>query len=125
MFLIVLSVASESVLDGVFGNHMGNHYNPEKAPETGDYLGAEGSLGRLSQDEEEEDLEEEEESWGRTRCRLGLSEDGADRKFGHEDPLLRPSADQLKKVRDMESQQHNAELRVLITKEIRKPGRRE
>ncbi|KAJ8255583.1 hypothetical protein COCON_G00194470 [Conger conger] len=98
---------SNSMLDGVFGNHMGNHYNPERAPET--------------EEEEEGDEDEEEGGWGRTHGRLGLSED---RTFGPGDPLLRPSAGQLKKLRDMENQQNNAELRVLITREIRKPGRR-
>ncbi|XP_035250530.1 integrator complex subunit 6 [Anguilla anguilla] len=127
---LAASEGNHNELDGVFGNHMGNHYNPERASEPGAYLGDEGSpcrapgehMSRLNQEEEEE--EEEEGSWGRLHGRVGLPGDSEDRKFGPEDALLRPSAGQLKKLRDMESQQRNTELRVLITKEIRKPGRR-
>ncbi|XP_073711249.1 integrator complex subunit 6 isoform X2 [Misgurnus anguillicaudatus] len=44
---------------------------------------------------------------------------------GEEDsPRRYPSPCQLKKIRNQESQELNSELRVLITKEIRKPGRR-
>lgn len=41
-----------------------------------------------------------------------------------EAPHRYPSPCQLKKIRNEESQELNSELRVLITKEIRKPGRR-
>uniref|UniRef100_A0A673L0E9 Integrator complex subunit 6-like n=1 Tax=Sinocyclocheilus rhinocerous TaxID=307959 RepID=A0A673L0E9_9TELE len=41
-----------------------------------------------------------------------------------EAPRRYPSPCQLKKIRNQESQELNSELRVLITKEIRKPGRR-
>uniref|UniRef100_A0A8C1CEZ0 Integrator complex subunit 6 n=1 Tax=Cyprinus carpio carpio TaxID=630221 RepID=A0A8C1CEZ0_CYPCA len=41
-----------------------------------------------------------------------------------EAPCRYPSPCQLKKIRNQESQELNSELRVLITKEIRKPGRR-
>ncbi|KAG9349200.1 hypothetical protein JZ751_027643 [Albula glossodonta] len=118
---------NHTLLDGVFGNHMGNHYNPERAPEPGGYLGAGGSPGgaqaeranHLDQGEEEEG----EESWDQS-SRGGLSEGSEDGDFGQGGLSLRPSAGQLKKLRDFEGQQQNAELRVLITKEIRKPGRR-
>ncbi|KAJ8383614.1 hypothetical protein AAFF_G00216870 [Aldrovandia affinis] len=108
---------NHNLIEGVFGNHMGNHYNPERAPEPGDYLEGGGSLGgarnqgrnHLNQGEEEEE---------------GLSGSSEDGEFGSEDALPCHFPDQLKKLRDIEGQQHNAELRVLITKEIRKPGRR-
>ncbi len=45
---------------------------------------------------------------------------------GEEEALLcYTSPCQLKKIRNQESQELNSELQVLITKEIRKPGRRE
>ncbi|KAJ8252949.1 hypothetical protein GJAV_G00207510 [Gymnothorax javanicus] len=112
------SESNHGVLDGVFGNHMGDHYNPERAPEFDGYLGTEresmSCLNQESEDDEEVELVEGERSWARVYDREGLSEE----------TLLRPSAGQLKKLRDMEYQQSNAKLRVLITKEIRKPGRR-
>ncbi|KAI1899185.1 hypothetical protein AGOR_G00059040 [Albula goreensis] len=88
---------NHTLLDGVFGNHMGNHYNPERAPEPGGYLGAGGSPG------------------GAQAERANHLDQGEEEEGGGE---LGP------KLRDIEGQQQNAELRVLITKEIRKPGRR-
>ncbi|KAG7467270.1 hypothetical protein MATL_G00151670 [Megalops atlanticus] len=114
---------NHKMLDSVFGNHMGNRYDPERAPEPVDHLGPEGFPGSTRHERMNHSSEAEDEWDGRPGAG-GLSEGSEDGDFAPEDALRPPSAGQLKKLRNSEGQQYNAELRALITKEIRKPGRR-
>lgn len=92
--------------DGVFGNHMGNHYSPEgpPAPEDDALLQVSQYLASVA-----DDRQNGQELPGDSRLA---------------DSLARPTPSQLKKLHKAETQGHNAELKLLITREIRKPGRR-
>uniref|UniRef100_A0A8C9WKM9 Integrator complex subunit 6 n=1 Tax=Scleropages formosus TaxID=113540 RepID=A0A8C9WKM9_SCLFO len=99
--------------DAVLGNHMGDRYNPERAPVS------------------EHDVVNHVAVAEHRRNGGVPSEDGEDGEPAPGDSLPRPSPDRLKKQRsgrDAERDggvvERNAELRLLINREIRKPGRR-
>ncbi|KAJ8004502.1 hypothetical protein DPEC_G00136940 [Dallia pectoralis] len=119
----------------VLGNHVGNLYSPEEPalPGPGD-TPPRTPLEVLGYPPEEDDTEEEE-------CVRGDEENGfpreGDLSEGSEDgreaggvlvveeerPPRYPSPGELKRLMNSECVEVNAELRALITKEIRKPGR--
>uniref|UniRef100_A0A8C9TAX0 Integrator complex subunit 6 n=1 Tax=Scleropages formosus TaxID=113540 RepID=A0A8C9TAX0_SCLFO len=105
--------ASHGFEDAVLGNHMGDRYNPERAPVS------------------EHDVVNHVAVAEHRRNGGVPSEDGEDGEPAPGDSLPRPSPDRLKKQRsgrDAERDggvvERNAELRLLINREIRKPGRR-
>uniref|UniRef100_A0A8C9WC20 Integrator complex subunit 6 n=1 Tax=Scleropages formosus TaxID=113540 RepID=A0A8C9WC20_SCLFO len=107
------SPASHGFEDAVLGNHMGDRYNPERAPVS------------------EHDVVNHVAVAEHRRNGGVPSEDGEDGEPAPGDSLPRPSPDRLKKQRsgrDAERDggvvERNAELRLLINREIRKPGRR-
>ncbi|XP_046902200.1 integrator complex subunit 6 isoform X2 [Hypomesus transpacificus] len=123
--------SNHSDLEDNFLTHLNhNHYSPERVPDQDEEDQDEGSPSSLeAQDnhvllgEEEQGGLGEEEQGG-----LGEEEEGRDGEQEGEDlleeRLLRyPSPGALKKLMNSESQEVNSELRSLITKEIRKPGR--
>lgn len=73
----------------------------------------------LQLDEIENQQDGVQENGQSSESELSLGSEGEE-----EAPCRYPSPCQLKKIRNEESQELNSELRVLITKEIRKPGRR-
>jgi len=73
----------------------------------------------LQLDEIEIQQDRVQENGQSSEIELSLGSEGEE-----EVPCRYPSPCQLKKLRNEESQELNSELRVLITKEIRKPGRR-
>nr|XP_023687521.1 integrator complex subunit 6-like isoform X1 [Paramormyrops kingsleyae] len=101
-----VSDTNHGIDDGVFGNHMGNHYSPEgpPAPEDDALLQVSPYLASVADERQNGD-----EPPGDSRVA---------------DSLGRPTPSQLKKLHEAEAQGRNAELKLLITREIRKPGRR-
>uniref|UniRef100_A0A671KAC4 Integrator complex subunit 6-like n=1 Tax=Sinocyclocheilus anshuiensis TaxID=1608454 RepID=A0A671KAC4_9TELE len=109
--------------DTELGNHINNHLEsnrksdkePSPAPES--ELIQQRNLLQLDEVENQENRVQENGQSSDSEFSLGSEgEEEAPRRY--------PSPCQLKKIRNQESQELNSELRVLITKEIRKPGRR-
>ncbi|XP_059417880.1 integrator complex subunit 6-like isoform X2 [Carassius carassius] len=73
----------------------------------------------LQLDEDEDQQDRVQENGQSSDSELSLGSEGEE-----EAPHRYPSPCQLKKILNQESQELNSELRALITKEIRKPGRR-
>ncbi|XP_026127718.1 integrator complex subunit 6-like [Carassius auratus] len=105
------------------GNHINNHLEsnldsdeePSPAPES--ELIQQRNLLQLDEVENQENSVQENGQSSDSEFSLGSEgEEEAPRRY--------PSPCQLKMIRNQESQELNSELRVLITKEIRKPGRR-
>uniref|UniRef100_A0A8C2GAE2 Integrator complex subunit 6 n=1 Tax=Cyprinus carpio TaxID=7962 RepID=A0A8C2GAE2_CYPCA len=106
------------------GNHIANHVEsncssdlelspvPESEPIQ--------QRNHLQLDEGENQQDRMEENGQSSDSELSLGSEGEE-----EAPHRYPSPCQLKKIRNQESQELNSELRALINKEIRKPGRRE
>ncbi|KAL6485287.1 hypothetical protein MHYP_G00073320 [Metynnis hypsauchen] len=110
-------------------NHVG-HLEPDRTPDTELSPGSESATSsphlpknHLDVDEEEQPQEPPQEPTQEN----GQSNEEEPSVGGEEDEQVTPrypSPNQLKKMRKEEGQELNTELRVLITKEIRKPGRR-
>uniref|UniRef100_A0A8C0YI69 Integrator complex subunit 6 n=1 Tax=Cyprinus carpio carpio TaxID=630221 RepID=A0A8C0YI69_CYPCA len=106
------------------GNHIANHVEsncssdlelspvPESEPIQ--------QRNHLQLDEGENQQDRMEENGQSSDSELSLGSEGEE-----EAPHRYPSPCQLKKIKNQESQELNSELRALINKEIRKPGRRE
>lgn len=121
---------SESDSEAVFGNL----YNPETCETgitvqpgeilSGPLLDVPGPGNRV-EDDADGDIEEENGLPREVELSEG-SEDGGETGGVVEEqrPARYPSPGELKKVMNSESLEVNTELRALITKEIRKPGRR-
>uniref|UniRef100_A0A673L407 Integrator complex subunit 6-like n=1 Tax=Sinocyclocheilus rhinocerous TaxID=307959 RepID=A0A673L407_9TELE len=90
---------------------LGRAYTPPKTPPR--------SKNLLQLDEVENQENRVQENGQSSDSEFSLGSEGEE-----EAPRRYPSPCQLKKIRNQESQELNSELRVLITKEIRKPGRR-
>uniref|UniRef100_A0A8C1XS90 Integrator complex subunit 6 n=1 Tax=Cyprinus carpio TaxID=7962 RepID=A0A8C1XS90_CYPCA len=109
--------------DTELGNHINNHLEsnrnsdkePSPAPES--ELIQQSDLLQLDEVENQENRVQENGQSSDSEFSLGSEGE-------EEAPCRYPSPCQLKKIRNQESQELNSELRVLITKEIRKPGRR-
>uniref|UniRef100_A0A8C0YQV7 Integrator complex subunit 6 n=1 Tax=Cyprinus carpio carpio TaxID=630221 RepID=A0A8C0YQV7_CYPCA len=109
--------------DTELGNHINNHLEsnrnsdkePSPAPES--ELIEQSDLLQLDEVENQENRVQENGQSSDSEFSLGSEGE-------EEAPCRYPSPCQLKKIRNQESQELNSELRVLITKEIRKPGRR-
>uniref|UniRef100_A0A8C0YI52 Integrator complex subunit 6 n=1 Tax=Cyprinus carpio carpio TaxID=630221 RepID=A0A8C0YI52_CYPCA len=108
--------------DTELGNHINNHLEsnrnsdkePSPAPES--ELIEQSDLLQLDEVENQENRVQENGQSSDSEFSLGSEGE-------EEAPCRYPSPCQLKKIRNQESQELNSELRVLITKEIRKPGR--
>uniref|UniRef100_A0A8C1JLY9 Integrator complex subunit 6 n=1 Tax=Cyprinus carpio TaxID=7962 RepID=A0A8C1JLY9_CYPCA len=90
---------------------LGRAYTPPKTPPR--------STNHLQLDEGENQQDRMQENGQSSDSELSLGSEGEE-----EAPHRYPSPCQLKKIRNQESQELNSELRALINKEIRKPGRR-
>uniref|UniRef100_A0A8B9GXJ3 Integrator complex subunit 6 n=1 Tax=Astyanax mexicanus TaxID=7994 RepID=A0A8B9GXJ3_ASTMX len=106
------------------GNHVGQiepdksadlDPSPESAPISPD-LQQNHLQGDEEEDKQEEEVQENGQATEEEASVDGEEEEGVTRRY--------PSPNQLKKLRKEEGKELNTELRVLITKEIRKPGRR-
>ncbi|XP_066562483.1 integrator complex subunit 6 [Amia ocellicauda] len=104
----------------VFGNHMGNQYIPERAPVPDAGLNSDGSpfQSKAAPVNHVGDVEDGHSSPSE------LSEGSEEGEPSTEDTMSSSSPSQLKRLRQSQSQELNTQLRVLITREIRKPGRR-
>lgn len=105
------------------GNHVADHLEPNHTSDQEPSPVPESEplqqSNHFQPDEVESQQEEVQENGQSSEAEMSLGSEG------EEDTLRRyPSPCQLKKIRNQESQELNTELRVLITKEIRKPGRR-
>ncbi|RXN29078.1 integrator complex subunit 6-like protein [Labeo rohita] len=102
------------------GNHI-NHLESDSDKESSPAPESEPIQQRnhLQPDEVENQQDRVQENGQSSDSELSLGSEGEE-----ETPRRYPSPCQLKKIRNQESQELNSELRVLITKEIRKPGRR-
>ncbi|KAL4609089.1 integrator complex subunit 6-like [Arapaima gigas] len=98
---------SHGLEDGVLGNHMGDLYSPERVSTYEDNLGNHVTVP------------DHKHNGG-----VLPEEDCEDRELGPGDISSCPPHNRPKKQRDGQDVEHNTELRLLITKEIRKPGRR-
>uniref|UniRef100_A0A3P8YAP3 VWFA domain-containing protein n=1 Tax=Esox lucius TaxID=8010 RepID=A0A3P8YAP3_ESOLU len=117
----------------VLGNHVGNLYSPEETPrlrpaDTPPRTPPDAPGNPMEEDEEQECGGGEEENGFPREGELSEgSEDGGEAGGGEEEeeehPPRYPSPGELKKLMNSECLEVNAELRALITKEIRKPGR--
>uniref|UniRef100_A0A8C2DTM6 Integrator complex subunit 6 n=1 Tax=Cyprinus carpio TaxID=7962 RepID=A0A8C2DTM6_CYPCA len=105
------------------GNHINNHLesnrNSEKEPSPAPESELIEQSDLLQLDEVENQENRVQENGQSSDSEFSLGSEGEE-----EAPCRYPSPCQLKKIRNQESQELNSELRVLITKEIRKPGRR-
>lgn len=105
------------------GNHITNHIEPNCDSDNDLNPVPESELieqiNHLQSEEVENQQECIQENGQSSDSELSLGSEGEE-----EAPHRYPSPCQLKKIRNQESQELNSELRVLITKEIRKPGRR-
>uniref|UniRef100_A0A8C2DTL7 Integrator complex subunit 6 n=1 Tax=Cyprinus carpio TaxID=7962 RepID=A0A8C2DTL7_CYPCA len=109
--------------DTELGNHINNHLesnrNSEKEPSPAPESELIEQSDLLQLDEVENQENRVQENGQSSDSEFSLGSEGEE-----EAPCRYPSPCQLKKIRNQESQELNSELRVLITKEIRKPGRR-
>ncbi|MBN3321451.1 INT6 protein, partial [Atractosteus spatula] len=105
------------VENDIFGNHMGDHYNVEREPVSD----SDGSCFQYSQgpvNQRNHVGEDDHSSLSK------LSEDSTEEEPSPEDTVCSSSPGPLKRLRHTQGQEVNAELKALITREIRKPGRR-
>lgn len=105
------------------GNHVANHLEPncnsDQEPSPVPESEPLQQKNHFQPDEVESQQEEVQENGQSSEGEMSLGSEGEE-----DTPRRYPSPCQLKKIRNQESQELNSELRVLITKEIRKPGRR-
>ncbi|XP_072542755.1 integrator complex subunit 6 isoform X1 [Salminus brasiliensis] len=115
------------------GNHVG-HVEPDPTPDlepSPESAAPPPDLQRnhleVDEEEEEEQQQQQQEPMQEPMQENGQSNEEELSVDGEEDEQVTrryPSPNQLKKIRKEEGKELNTELRVLITKEIRKPGRR-
>ncbi|XP_051999054.1 integrator complex subunit 6-like [Xyrauchen texanus] len=108
-----------TVLMNDITNHLESNYGPDSEPSPGPECDPLQQINHFQLDEAENQQEEVQENGQSSESELSLGSEGEE-----EAPRRYPSPCQLKKIRNKENEELNSELRVLITKEIRKPGRR-
>ncbi|KAA0715800.1 Integrator complex subunit 6 [Triplophysa tibetana] len=105
------------------GNHVANdpepNHNSDQEPNPVPESEPLEEGNHFQPDEVESQQEDVQENGQSSEGEMSLGSEGEE-----DTPRRYPSPCQLKKIRNQESQELNSELRVLITKEIRKPGRR-
>lgn len=109
--------------DTEFGNHINNHLesncNSDKEPSPAPESELIQQRNHIQPEEVENQQDGVQENGQSSDSELSLGSEGEEEAL-----LCYTSPCQLKKIRNQESQELNSELQVLITKEIRKPGRR-
>ncbi|XP_052005025.1 integrator complex subunit 6-like [Xyrauchen texanus] len=108
-----------TALDDDITNHLEPNHSLDSEPSPGPESASLQQRNHLQPDEAENQQEEVLENGQSSENELSLGSEGEE-----ESPRCYPSLCKLKKIRNQESQELNSKLRVLITKEIRKPGRR-